>query len=77
VTSHIRRPSEREVIQIAPGHRWGGHFAVVDKVKTGHVVAFVLVRPPRGQKPLQVFMRLDWDEFDALGVEAPFVEEVA
>jgi hypothetical protein len=77
LTAHPVPPRERGVIQIAPGHRWAGHFAVVDKVKPAHVVAFVLMPENHGRAPKRVYMRLDWDEFEALGVDAPWVEEMA
>jgi hypothetical protein len=63
--------SEDDVIQIAPPHKWGGCLAVVDEVKGFGCQAYVTI-PANDGTTGPAYIRLNWDEFEALGVKAAF-----
>ena len=69
--------SEGDVIQIAPPHKWGGCLAVVDEPKSFGCQAYVSIPSNDGTPPGQAYIRLAWDDFEALGVKAPFVPDPA
>lgn len=64
-----------ELIQInedGPEH-WFRCILVVDEIKTWGVQAYVTIPGARGTFAGDAFMRLEWKEFDCLGVKSKFV----
>jgi hypothetical protein len=62
-----------EIIQIVPSHKWGGCLAVVDEPKSFGCQAYVTV--PDAESSGRAYIRLNWDEFEKLGIKAIFVLE--
>lgn len=73
----MKEISEGEVIQIAPPHKWGGCLAIVDEVKSFGCQAYVSIPHNDGQPPGQAFTRLNWEDFEPLGVNPVFVPATA
>lgn len=61
-----------EIIQIAPSHKWGGCLAVVSEVKAWGCMAYVSMPTNDGNPPGQAYIRLQWDDFERLRVNAIF-----
>jgi hypothetical protein len=67
--------SEGDLIQVnedGPAH-WFRCILVVDTVKSWGVQAYCTIPKARGEPAGDVFMRLEWQEFDTLGVKSKFV----
>ncbi len=64
-----------DIIQIAPPHKWGGCFAVVDEVKPWGCQAYVSVPANDGSPPGRAFIRLDASEFERVGARAIWVAQ--
>ena len=71
VTPDLDRIVHNAVIQICIGHKWGGCLAVVSKVKSWGVVAYV-ASPMSGDRTGLAFIRLSWEEFEPLNATVLF-----
>jgi hypothetical protein len=65
-------PEPRQIIQIAPPHRWAGCLATIQRVGDWGVTAFIALPHGDGQPPSPVYVRLKWEDFEPLFVIAPF-----
>jgi hypothetical protein len=61
-----------ELIQIVPGHKWGGCIAVVDESKSWGCQAYV-TGPTPDNLAGEYYIRLNHNEFERLYVKAIFV----
>jgi hypothetical protein len=61
-----------QVNEDGPPH-WFRCILVVDEVKSWGVQAYAIVPQARGEPSGDAYMRLSWNEFDALGVKSKFV----
>lgn len=61
------------IIQIRPGHKWCGCFAVVDEVKSFGCQAYVTIPSNDGKLPGRAYIRLNTEDFESLEMQAPFV----
>jgi hypothetical protein len=67
--------SEGDLIQVnedGPAH-WFRCILVVNTVKSWGIQAYCTIPKARGEPAGDAFMRLEWNEFDALGVKSKFV----
>jgi hypothetical protein len=61
-----------QVNEDGPGH-WFRCILVVDSVKGWGVQAYCVMPAARGRPSGDAYMRLEWKEFDTLGVKSKFV----
>lgn len=70
-----RAVQENDLIQVnedGPPH-WFRCILVVDEVKSWGVQAYCTIPHARGEPAGDAYMRLEWKEFDVLGVKSLFI----
>jgi hypothetical protein len=70
-----KKVSEGDLVQInedGPPH-WFRCILVVDEVRSWGIQAYCTIPRARGLPAGDAYMRLEWHEFDALGVKSKFI----
>jgi hypothetical protein len=70
-----KQVAENDLVQVnedGPSN-WFRCVLVVDEVKSWGVQAYAIIPQARDKGSADAFMRLNWNEFDTLGVKSKFV----
>lgn len=73
ITTEIHLEKD-DIIQIVPGHKWGGCLAVIDEPKSFGCQAYVTA-PTHNGSVGRFFIRLNWNEFNKINAKAIFIPD--